>query len=83
MIRDASYRGDKISIVDLEMRLVVGNVASSIHVPTCLDELLEMGFEAMRLQQFLQARGMGLAWLDIEQIEIGRASCRERVYCVV
>ena len=64
MIRDASYRGDKISIVDLEMRLVVGNVASSIHVPTCLDELLEMGFEAMRLQQFLQARGMGLAWLD-------------------
>ena len=52
-----SHRGDRVQIVDVAMVLAAGKVASSVQVPSCLDELLDMAQEAVRLERFVQTNG--------------------------
>jgi hypothetical protein len=51
------HRGDRVQIVDVAMALAAGKVASSIQVPSCLDELLDMAEEAVHLERFVQSKG--------------------------
>jgi len=58
MFIDAFHRGDRLEIVDVVMLSVAGKLASSIQVPTSLDELLDMTVDVLVLQQFLCKTGI-------------------------